>query len=97
MEYYIFDENVENILKYSYSRKTQTATQASRYLEIWGAYNTLQVEFKEKTKAALAKNIKITSSHLTTDEIEDKIDKGDISVFSSAIIQVKNDYYFNIY
>ena len=34
-----------------------------------------------------AKNIKITSSHLSTEEIENKIDQGDISIFSSAIIQ----------
>ena len=58
------------------SRKTQIATQAARYLEIWAAYNALQVEFREKTKAALAKNIKITNNSLTTDEIEEKIDKG---------------------
>lgn len=68
-------------------RKTQIATQANRYLEIWSEYSTLQVQFREKTKDALAKNIKITSAHLTTEEIDEKLDKGDISVFSSAIIQ----------
>ena len=57
-------------------RKTQIATQASRYLEIWAEYNTLQVEFREKAKASLAKNIRITNNSLTTEEIEDKIDKG---------------------
>ena len=50
----------------------------------------LQVQFREKTKDALAKNIKITSAHLTTEEIDEKLDKGDISVFSSAIIQVRS-------
>lgn len=68
-------------------RKTQIATQANRYLEIWSEYSTLQVQFREKTKDALAKNIKITSAHLTTEEIDERLDKGDISVFSSAIIQ----------
>ena len=68
-------------------RKTQVATQASRYLDIWAHYSTMQVEFREKAKAALAKNIRITNSRLTTEEIEEKIDKGDVSMFSSAIIQ----------
>ena len=37
----------------------------------------------------LAKQAAISSaSHLTEEEIEEKIDKGDISIFSSAIIQV---------
>lgn len=68
-------------------RKTQIALQASRFLEIWAAYNTLQVEFREKTKAALAKNIKITNNSLSTEDIEEKIDKGEFGAFSSAIIE----------
>ena len=63
------------------------ATQASRYLEIWAHYNAVQVEFREKAKAALAKNIRITDNRLTTEEIEQKIDKGDVSMFSSAILE----------
>ena len=83
-------------------RKTQIATQASRYLEIWAEYSTmqvrswfgccrrqegkvvffLQVEFREKAKESLAKNIRITNNSLTTEEIEDKIDKGVSSVQS---------------
>ena len=50
----------------------------------------LQVQFREETKKALAKNIKITSAQLTTEEIDERLDKGDISVFSSAIIQVRS-------
>lgn len=61
-------------------RKTQIATQASRYLEIWAEYSTLQVEFREKAKASLAKNIRITNNSLTTEEIEEKIDNGRITV-----------------
>jgi len=69
-------------------RKSQIATQSARYLEIWREYSNLQVEFREKAKAKLAKQAAISSaSHLTEEEIEEKIDKGDISIFSSAIIQ----------
>ena len=75
-------------------------------MEIWSEYSTLQVEFREKSKAVLgrfpqilswmiishvdvpAKKIKITNNNLTTEEIENKLDNGDISMFSTAIIQV---------
>lgn len=49
------------------------------------------MEYREKAKEALAKNIKITNSKLSQEEIEEKIDSGDVSVFSSAIIQVYID------
>ena len=69
-------------------KKTQLSTQSNRFLEVWTEYNTLQVEFRDKAKEALARNIKITNNNMTQEEIEEKLDKGDISVFSSAIIQV---------
>jgi len=68
-------------------KKTQISTQSNRFLEVWAEYNTLQVEFRDKAKTALVRNIKITNNNLTQEEIEDKLDKNDISVFSSAIIQ----------
>merc|ERR1719477_86572 len=63
-------------------KKTQISTQSNRFLEVWTEYNTLQVDFRDKAKTALARN-----NNLTQEEIEDKLDKNDISVFSSAIIQ----------
>eukprot|EP00092_Neocalanus_flemingeri_P009798 GFUD01010558.1.p1 GENE.GFUD01010558.1~~GFUD01010558.1.p1 ORF type:complete len:373 (+),score=121.41 GFUD01010558.1:50-1168(+) len=68
-------------------KKTQLSTQSNRFLEVWTEYNTLQVDFRDKAKSALARNIKITNNNLTQEEIEQKLDNGDISVFSSAIIQ----------
>jgi len=68
-------------------KKTQISTQSNRFLEVWTEYNTLQVDFRDKAKTVLARNIKITNNNLTQEEIEEKLDKNDISVFSSAIIQ----------
>ena len=47
---------------------------------------SLQVEFREKAKASLAKNIRITNNSLTTEEIEDKIDKGGSFVSVSSVL-----------
>ena len=44
--------------------------------------------FRDKTKENLVKNIKITGTNLTNEEIEEKIDSGDLAAFSS-ILQVE--------
>jgi len=66
-------------------KKTQITTSSNRFLEIWTEYNTLQVEFRERVKKELAKTVKITNFQLTQEEIEEKIDAGDVTVFSSII------------
>jgi len=68
-------------------KKTQISTQSNRFLEVWTEYNTLQVEYRDRAKQDLVKRIKITNNNITQEEIEEKLDKGDISAFSSAIIQ----------
>merc|ERR1719509_662705 len=66
-------------------KKTQITTSSNRFLEIWTEYNTLQVEFRERVKKELAKTVKITNFQLTQEEIEEKIDAGDVTVFSSIM------------
>lgn len=68
-------------------KKTQIQTASNRFLEIWTEYNTLQVEYREKVKKELAKTVRITNNTLSQEEIEEKIDNGDMSVFSSSIMQ----------
>ena len=50
-------------------------------------YNNLQVEFRDKNKKALLRNLKIIdpNSSLTVEEIEEKLDNGDVTVLSSII------------
>ena len=40
---------------------------------------------RERVKKELAKTVKITNFQLTQEEIEEKIDAGDVTVFSSII------------
>ena len=42
---------------------------------------------RDKTKEQLVKNIKITNTELSREEIEEKIDSGDTTIFTS-ILQV---------
>jgi len=68
-------------------KKTQLQTVSQRFLDIWTEYNNLQVEFRGKNKKALLRNLKIVdpTSSITVEEIEDKLDRGDVTVLSSII------------
>jgi len=68
-------------------KKTQIQTVSQRFLDIWTEYNNLQVEFRGKNKKALLRNLKIVdpTSSITVEEIEDKLDRGDVTVLSSII------------
>jgi len=73
-------------------RKTQIQTHSTRFMEIWTEYSTGQVEFRDKAKRNLVKNIKIAGDNSLTDEnIEEKIDSGDISAFSGPILQANEN------
>jgi len=77
-------------------RNTQIQSVSRRFLDIWTQYNTEQVEFREKNKKALIRNIKITdpNSNITVEEIEEKLDAGDFTILSSIIkesTQAKED------
>jgi len=77
-------------------RNTQIQSLGKRFLDIWTEYNNSQIEFREKNKKALLRNIKITdpNSNITVEEIEEKLDAGDVTVLSSIIkesAQAKED------
>lgn len=68
-------------------KKTQLQTASQRFLDIWTQYNNHQLEFRSKNKKALLRNLKIISpgSQMTEEELEEKLDNGDVSVLSSII------------
>jgi len=77
-------------------KNTQLQTVSQRFLDILTEYNNLQVEFRDKNKKALLRNLKIIdpNSSLTVEEIEEKLDNGDVTVLSSIIkdtAQAKED------
>jgi len=77
-------------------KHTQIQTISKRFLDVWTDYNNSQLEFREKNKKALLRNIKITDpdSNITAEEIEEKLDAGDVTVVSSIIketAQAKED------
>lgn len=77
-------------------RKTQMQAFSKRFLDIWTEYNNTQLEFREKNKKVLIRNIKIIdpNSNITNEEIEEKLEAGDMTVLSSIVketAQAKED------
>lgn len=68
-------------------RRTQMQACSRRFLDIWTEYNNAQLEFKAKNKKALLRNIKIVDPHtnMTNEELEEKLEAGDLTVVSSII------------
>jgi len=68
-------------------RRTQTSACSRRFLDIWTEYNNIQVEFREKNKKALLRTIKVVDpqSTITDEEIEEKLEAGDLTVLASII------------
>jgi len=66
-------------------RKVQVQTHSKRFLDVWTDYNNIQTEYRDKTKKQLVNNIKITGCQLSNEQIEEKIDAGDLTGFSTIL------------
>jgi len=66
-------------------RRVQINTHSQQFLDIWRDFNNLQEEYRDQVKQILVTNIKITGCNLTDEQIEDKIEQGDMTGFSSIL------------
>jgi len=66
-------------------RKIQIQTHSQRFFEIWRDFNNIQVEYRDKVKNKLVTDLKITGCDLSDDQIEERIDSGDMTAFSSIL------------
>ena len=68
-------------------KETQLQTTLKRFLAVWTEYNNVQVEIRDNSKKVLLRNMRIVdpNSSLTAEELEAKLDEGDVTVVSSFI------------
>ena len=66
-------------------KTTQLQTASKRFLDAWTEYNNVQLEYREKNKKKLLRMLTNQSTKLTPDEIEEKLDNGDVTVLSSIL------------
>jgi len=68
--------------------KTVQLSAIKKYLmDIWSDFNTLEVKFRERMKTELIKSILITDGKLCEEEIEAKLEEGDLTALPNSILQ----------
>lgn len=69
-------------------RRTQIQTQTKRFHDIWERYNAVQLDYREKSKNTLIKQLAIADQTRTEEEVEELIDGGKMDqVFSKSILE----------
>jgi len=68
-------------------KTTQLQTTSKRFLEVWTEYNNVQVDIRDNSKKALLRKMRIVDpdSSLTAEQLETKLENGDVTVVSSII------------
>ncbi|XP_035515370.1 syntaxin-3 [Morone saxatilis] len=70
-------------------RKSQHAILAKKFVEVMTKYNEAQVEFRDKSKGRIARQLEITGKATTDDELEEMLEGGNSAVFTAGIMDSK--------
>ncbi|XP_046901310.1 syntaxin-3 [Hypomesus transpacificus] len=67
-------------------RKSQHAILSRKFVEVMTKYNEAQVDFREKSKGRIARQLEITGKTTTDEELEEMLEGGNAAVFSAGIM-----------
>lgn len=67
-------------------RKAQHTALSRDFVDVMTEYNTIQVDYREKCKGRIQRQLEITGKSKTSEEVEDMIEKKNIAIFTSGII-----------
>ncbi|XP_065128187.2 syntaxin-2 isoform X1 [Paramisgurnus dabryanus] len=67
-------------------QKTQYTNLSREFVEVMTQYNETQVSFREKSKSRIQRQLEITGKITTNEELEEMLENGNASVFTSDII-----------
>uniref|UniRef100_A0A8C4Z6E2 Syntaxin 2 n=1 Tax=Gadus morhua TaxID=8049 RepID=A0A8C4Z6E2_GADMO len=67
-------------------QKTQHTVLSRRFVEVMMMYNETQVSFRERSKGRIQRQLEITGRVTTNEELEDMLECGNPSIFTSNII-----------
>ncbi|KAM8879042.1 syntaxin-3-like isoform 2-T2 [Spinachia spinachia] len=70
-------------------RKSQHAILAKKFVEVMTKYNEAQVDFRDKSKGRIARQLEITGKATTDEELEEMLEGGNSAVFSAGIMDSK--------
>uniref|UniRef100_A0A672ZJF6 Syntaxin 2b n=1 Tax=Sphaeramia orbicularis TaxID=375764 RepID=A0A672ZJF6_9TELE len=67
-------------------QKTQHTVLSRKFVEVMTQYNETQVSFRERSKGRIQRQLEITGRMTTNEELEDMLESGNPSIFTSDII-----------
>uniref|UniRef100_G3PVN7 t-SNARE coiled-coil homology domain-containing protein n=1 Tax=Gasterosteus aculeatus aculeatus TaxID=481459 RepID=G3PVN7_GASAC len=67
----------------------QHAILAKKFVEVMTKYNEAQVDFRDKSKGRIARQLEITGKATTDEELEEMLEGGNSAVFSAGIMDSK--------
>lgn len=67
-------------------QKTQHTILSRKFVEVMTQYNETQVAFRERSKGRIQRQLEITGRVTTNEELEDMLESGNPSIFTSDII-----------
>ncbi|XP_036373264.1 syntaxin-3 [Megalops cyprinoides] len=67
-------------------RKSQHAVLARKFVEVMTKYNEAQVDFRERSKGRIQRQLEITGKVTTDEELEEMLEGGNAAVFTAGIV-----------
>ncbi|XP_041695867.1 syntaxin-3 isoform X4 [Coregonus clupeaformis] len=67
-------------------RKSQHAVLSRKFVEVMTKYNEAQVDFRERSKGRIQRQLEITGKATTDEELEEMLEGGNSAVFTSGIM-----------
>uniref|UniRef100_A0A8C3ILU5 Syntaxin 2 n=1 Tax=Chrysemys picta bellii TaxID=8478 RepID=A0A8C3ILU5_CHRPI len=67
-------------------QKTQHSVLSWKLVEVMTEYNTTQTRFRERSKGRIQRQLEITGKNTTDEELEEMLESGNPSIFTSDII-----------
>ncbi|XP_062332622.1 syntaxin 3b isoform X4 [Osmerus eperlanus] len=67
-------------------RKSQHAVLSRKFVEVMTKYNEAQVDFRERSKGRIQRQLEITGKATTDDELEEMLESGNAAVFTAGIV-----------
>jgi len=67
-------------------RKTQHSTLSRKFIEVMNDYNNAQIDYRERCKARIQRQLEITGKKTDEDEIERMLESGNPQIFTEGIL-----------
>jgi len=67
-------------------RKTQHATLSRKFVEVMNEYNACQVDYRERCKGRIQRQLEITGRSTTDAEVEEMLESGNPAIFTQGIM-----------